>query len=221
MRVILGNDIAVRAIKEQHTNPWPDGSTFAKVAWDQIIDTTGRVHPGMFKQVEFMVKDKAKYASTDGWGFGRWVKGTQLVPYGKNALFATECTNCHKPMQGNDFVFTKPIDPREGKVITSGIDTRSKTMFTLYGNDIAAGNARTTTGHAYPAGAVLTLVTWVQKEDPHWFGANIPGPVQSVEKVTIPATGPSQPGYEVTGTAAASAKERLAFILNQRVSVLP
>ena len=55
-----------------------------------------------------MVKDHAKYASTDGWGFGRW-KTTDLVPYGKTKFFANECVSCHAPMAANDHVFTMPI----------------------------------------------------------------------------------------------------------------
>jgi hypothetical protein len=225
MRVIFGNDIAVKAIKEQHTHPWPDGATFAKAAWDQVIDSTGKVHPGAFKQIEFMVRDKEKYAGTDGWGFARWVKGTDLVPYGKTALFATECTNCHKPMRNNDFVFTLPIQPREGKVITSGIDRSDKTMFTLYGNDAAAAVAKAGAGQTYPAGAELSLVTWKQREDPHWFGANIPDQdnVLSVEKVIFRAGagGRAQPVYENTGTVSGPANERISYILGQRASVMP
>lgn len=108
MRVIFGNDIAVKAIREQHINPWPDGTIFAKVAWDQLTDMAGKTIPGAFKQVEFMIKDHKKYATTDGWGWARW-KGMQLTPYGKSALFTTECTGCHKPMRDNDFVFTTPL----------------------------------------------------------------------------------------------------------------
>lgn len=109
MRVILGNAIAVKAIQEQHVNPWPDGAIFAKVAWDQVKDSTGQIHTGEFKQVEFMIKDSKQYADTKGWGWARWWKGTQLIPYGKNKLFTTECMNCHQPMKDNDFVFTMPL----------------------------------------------------------------------------------------------------------------
>jgi len=38
-------------------------------------------------------------------------------------------------------------------------------------------------GQAYPAGAVLGLVTWRQKDDPHWFGGRIPDAPASVEFV--------------------------------------
>jgi hypothetical protein len=109
MRVIYGNDIAVKAIKDGKINPWPNGTVFAKVAWWQIKDSSGFVHTGEFKQAELMIKDSEKYASTNGWGWGRWL-GMDLKPYGKNALFTIECTNCHQPMKDNDFVFTTPLN---------------------------------------------------------------------------------------------------------------
>lgn len=109
MRVIFGNDIAVKAIKEKATSPWPDGTVFAKVAWAQLRDSLGNIRTGEFKQVEFMIKDSKKYAATEGWGWGRW-KGTDLKPYGKNKMFTLECTSCHQPMKNYDFVFTLPLN---------------------------------------------------------------------------------------------------------------
>lgn len=108
MRVIMGNDVAIKAIRENKINPWPDGSTFAKVAWKQSMDSTGMIRPGEFIQVEFMIKDDQKYKSTEGWGWARW-KGMDLKPYGKTAMFSTECINCHRPMKDNDFVFSMPL----------------------------------------------------------------------------------------------------------------
>ncbi|MBD1386707.1 heme-binding domain-containing protein [Mucilaginibacter rigui] len=107
-RVIYGNDIAVKAVKEHHINPWPNGTIFAKAAWDKLEDKDGNVTTGAFKQVEYMIKDAQKYKATKGWGFARF-KTPKLVPYGKTAMFTTECINCHKPMKNNDFVFTFPI----------------------------------------------------------------------------------------------------------------
>jgi hypothetical protein len=108
MRVILGNDIAVRAIATKQIQPWPDGAAFAKVAWQALPDAQGALHTGKFVQVEFMVKGKTQYASTAGWGFGRWL-GPDLKPYGKDAHFANECVGCHTPVRDNDFVYTMPI----------------------------------------------------------------------------------------------------------------
>jgi hypothetical protein len=109
MREILGNDVAVKAIAENKINPWPDGAAFAKVAWTQAKpDDQGVVKTGSFIQVELMIKDAKKYASTEGWGFGRW-RGTDLKPYGKDAGFQNECTGCHAPMKKNDYVYTEPF----------------------------------------------------------------------------------------------------------------
>jgi hypothetical protein len=109
MREILGNDVAIKAIAEGHINPWPNGTEFAKVAWLQSqADADGVVKTGAFVQVELMIKDATKYASTEGWGFGRW-RGTDLKPYGKDAGFQNECTGCHAPMAKNDYVYTMPI----------------------------------------------------------------------------------------------------------------
>jgi len=108
MRVILGNDVAVKAIAENHINPWPNGTAFAKVAWFQQADEKGLVRTGPFFQVEFMIRDSQKYAGTKGWGWARW-RGADLKPYGKDANFTNECVGCHNPVASADFVFTSPI----------------------------------------------------------------------------------------------------------------
>jgi hypothetical protein len=108
MRQILGNDVAVKAIAENHINPWPEGAAFAKVAWFQQVDEKGFVRPGAFFQVEFMIRDSKQYASTLGWGWARW-RGADLKPYGKDAAFTNECVGCHKPLLNTNYVFTMPI----------------------------------------------------------------------------------------------------------------
>jgi hypothetical protein len=108
MREILGNDVAIKAIAEHHINPWPDGTAFAKVAWAQQPDGKGAVQTGAFIQVELMIRDSRKYASTKGWGWGRW-RGMDLKPYGKNADFTNECIGCHEPVRQNDYVYTMPL----------------------------------------------------------------------------------------------------------------
>lgn len=108
MRIIFGNEIAVKAIQENHTNPWPDGTVFAKTAWKQEVHEDGNVSTGEFIQVEFMVKDTQKYSKTKGWGWGRW-KGNDLKPYGDHPDFDKECVECHQPMKNRDYVFTSPL----------------------------------------------------------------------------------------------------------------
>ncbi|WP_291143955.1 cytochrome P460 family protein [Flavobacterium sp. UBA7680] len=108
MRIIYGNEIAVKAIAEHQTNPWPDGAIFAKTAWKQKTEADGTISAGAFIQVEFMIKDAKKYAATKGWGWARW-KGNDLKPYGDNANFDQECISCHNPVKNNDYVFTTPL----------------------------------------------------------------------------------------------------------------
>ena len=121
-----------------------------------------------------------------------------------------------------------PYNPLAWKVITSSVNQRSATMSTLYGNDIAVQYARTNADRVYPAGSVIALVVWAQREDPHWFGARIPSRVQSVEFVTVqPAPGPS-PRYEryqgspLTRTAASDGDAtRIDYLTAQRAAVMP
>lgn len=162
LRLILANDVAQRAVAEKRTEPWPDGSAFAKLAWERLPGADGKVQAGQFKQVEFMLKDAQKFAATRGWGFSRWL-GTELKPYGKDATFVRECVGCHEPMRDNDFVFTIPVPqadvPADYHVQSTSLDLRAGAMSTLYaGKD----------------GKLLAL-TWKQRDDPHWFGGKIPG----------------------------------------------
>lgn len=108
MRIIYGNKIAVKAIAEHQTNPWPDGAIFAKTAWKQKTEADGTVSAGDFIQVEFMIKDSKKYNASKGWGWARW-KGNDLKPYGDTANFDQECISCHNPVKNNDYVFTAPL----------------------------------------------------------------------------------------------------------------
>lgn len=108
LKMILGNDVAMRAIADNRINPWPNGTAFAKVSWRQQPDENGVIQTGKFEQVAFMIKNSEKYASTAGWGWAQWM-GTELKPFGTDAGFARECVACHAPLSKNDYVFTAPI----------------------------------------------------------------------------------------------------------------
>jgi hypothetical protein len=246
-RFILGNDVAIKAMQEGNISPWPDGARFAKIAWPQELGADGLVHPGQFVQVELMVKNARDYKDTEGWGWGRW-RGLDLKPYGKDAHFVSECTSCHEPLRGNDYVYTVPITqakvsgvevvnntaaalpaarlPLGSSAITMYVDPARQTMATLYGNDAAMRAVRAR--KAYPQGAALTLVTWAQRDDPHWFGGRIPDRPQLVEWVQVAGSG-EQPGYQrfsgtgltadqVTSTDAA---QRTSFVLGLAPAQLP
>lgn len=255
-RFVLGNAIAVQAAQSGHMTPWPDGSRFAKVAWQQELGPDGLIHPGKFVQVELMLKNAQQYKSTEGWGWGRW-RGTDLKPYGKDAGFVHECTGCHAPVRGNDFVYTLPMtnaqvpgneivnnqaaglsvnlpyQPLGWNAITMYVDPNQHTMSTLFGNSaamqtVSARGGASTGAPTYSPGSVLGLVTWVQRDDPHWFGARIPSVPQSVEFVQVAAEGQTNEyrrfdgnGVTETHPTAEEIAKRMNFILGLAPAPLP
>jgi hypothetical protein len=79
-------------------------------------------------------------------------------------------------------------------------------------------------------GERLVLLTWKQKNDSNWFGARIPGKLQSVEMVNIEIDSTTRltTGYKIyvegklwSKPGDVYRKERIAFILGQLPSVIP
>jgi hypothetical protein len=116
------------------------------------------------------------------------------------------------------------------------VDPRSRSIATLYGNDaaISAVRARTDASAsgsgipAYPTGAVLALVTWAQRDDPHWFGARIPDMPLSVEFVQVSSAGEASryrhfegTGLNETHLSAGTETQRVRFMLGLPPASLP
>ncbi|RSL17208.1 cytochrome P460 [Edaphobacter aggregans] len=155
------------------------------------------------------------------------VVGLAILPFaGCTSKPATPSVNQQAALNG-----TLPYNPFQWKIITSSLNRRDSTMSTLYGNDIAVKYARSNPDHNYPTGAVLSLVTWAQRDDPHWFGAKIPASVKSVEFLTVAAS-PNQPAYtyenyqgsplrkiNLSDTSAVNA--RVDHLLSRRAAVMP
>ncbi len=105
LRAILGNDIAIKATRKGKVESWPDGSIIAKIIWKERShpNWVAAIIPKNFVKAEAMVKDSKKYASTGGWGFGKWVDG-QLKMHSEKTT--KTCFGCHSPMKANDYVYT-------------------------------------------------------------------------------------------------------------------
>jgi hypothetical protein len=236
-RFILGNDIAYQAAQSGHISPWPDGSRLAKIAWQQETAANGLILPGKFVQVELMAKDARQFKKTEGWGWGRW-RGLDLKPYGKDAQFVTECTTCHLPVRGDDSVYTLPISsahasqqekmnnraaalpaslayqPLAWQPITMYVDPGSRSMAILFGNQTASSSygKGSSSPPQYAAGSVLALVTWAQRDDPHWFGARIPDVPLSVEFIQIASRGEPATYRRFTGPGIAEDRSKASFV---------
>jgi len=109
IRAILGNDVAIKAYRDG-TFPFPDGAIIARLAWNYISsEENNKVFGGPQSfvagtptNVQFMLKDSRKYASTGGWGFVQFDDGKPV-----EAARLSGCFACHVPVKARDFVFTK------------------------------------------------------------------------------------------------------------------
>jgi len=114
------------------------------------------------------------------------------------------------------------------KVISTHINKQVGTMSTLYGNPLALQKA-IDFNEEVVAGEIFILVNWKQQPDAHWFGANIPGDLQSVEVIeTILNSDKVVINYKlyegknlVLNTTTPHQSERIRFIMDQKPSIMP
>ncbi|MBB6330748.1 hypothetical protein HNP24_001698 [Chryseobacterium sediminis] len=118
IRVIYGNDIAVKAVETENFHPWPDGSIVVKSVWKQEELPNGEIRPGKFINAQFMVKDSHQYKDTEGWGFAKF-SGDDLHPTGKTASFAKEsCIACHRQLaEKTGYLFDVPMKVNTQRLI--------------------------------------------------------------------------------------------------------
>jgi hypothetical protein len=89
--------------------PFPDGTILAKVAWKRVssaeynsaLGAPQGFVPGAVTTLQFMVKDSKRYASTGGWGFGRFINGKPVDEAQHEACFACHAAHAKE----HDFVF--------------------------------------------------------------------------------------------------------------------
>jgi len=106
---VLGNDVAIKGYRNG-TLPLPDGAIIAALHYrfvpseenNKAFGQTQSFVAGDPTNVQFMVKDSKKYASTGGWGYGHF---SQDGTPGGDALLKT-CSPCHAKAV-RDSVFTR------------------------------------------------------------------------------------------------------------------
>jgi hypothetical protein len=115
LRAQLGNDLAIKAFRDG-TLPFPEGAIIAALHWNEnSSDADNNVlaagFPGVGLEssfagsavnVQFMVKNSKKYATSGGWGFADFTNGKA----GDEALHKA-CFPCHQPAKDRDYVFTR------------------------------------------------------------------------------------------------------------------
>jgi len=123
IRAKLGNEVAIEDF-QQNRLPYRDGAIIVRLAWHQVQDQqtadalamqarslgldengiakllSGTAVAGEPLNIQVMVKDANKYASTGGW---RWEQFTNGRP---DPIMQTTCFACHAPAKATDLVFT-------------------------------------------------------------------------------------------------------------------
>jgi hypothetical protein len=107
---VLGNDVAIKAYREGKI-PFPDGTIIAALHYrhvpseenNKVFGQAQSFVPGQHTNIQFMIKDSTKYASTGGWGYGHF------TPDGKSGdeKLMNTCFPCHAKAKDRDYVFTR------------------------------------------------------------------------------------------------------------------
>jgi len=106
--VVLGNEVAIRAYRAGKI-PFPDGAIVAALHYrhtpseenNKVFGQAQSFVAGMPTNIQFMVKDSAKYAATGGWGFAFFENGKPVPEASMKSCFP-----CHAQAKATDLVFT-------------------------------------------------------------------------------------------------------------------
>ena len=110
MRLTYANDIAFKTLESGGIN-YPDGAVFAKTGINTGVDPQfeSSVVPSGIRRYQLMVKDKKKYSTTHGWGYGLF------DPDGKTfaedpVVTQNACFACHTIVENRGDVFSQPFN---------------------------------------------------------------------------------------------------------------
>lgn len=119
LAVILGNPAMIQAYEAGipgNGKPFPDGVRMAKIHWTpKEIDTfPGTTVQGALLDVDFMVKDSARFADSGGWGYAVFRYDSQSATFAPGTAQEqppqandAKCGfACHTVVKARDYVFT-------------------------------------------------------------------------------------------------------------------
>lgn len=121
LAAILGNPIMIDAFKSGipgNGKPFPDGAKMAKVHWNARVNTAepgAPTVPGTQHDVDFMLKDRKRFANSGGWGYGAFNYDAASNTFTPSTLKdkppqgqdATCGFTCHSAVKTKDYVFTE------------------------------------------------------------------------------------------------------------------
>lgn len=105
MRFTWANDLAAKTLDASGSD-YPDGSVFAKVSFKSEEDpafVSSKVPSGT-RRAQLMIRDKKKYADTDGWGYFLFDGAGKSVQTNVQA-----CAACHRLVPDRGLVFSQRV----------------------------------------------------------------------------------------------------------------
>ncbi len=140
MRITYANDIAWKALQE-HSTDYPDGAIFGKIGMmtEEDPDFTSSAVPSGAKRYQFMVRDKAKFAETKGWGYAIFTPaGEPSFSKDDQAIESRACSACHEMVPHRGYVFSQAMPLPIGEASTpTGQRPAPKNLLTFQSVDAA------------------------------------------------------------------------------------
>jgi hypothetical protein len=112
IEVIVANPVAIKAYRAGipgNGKPFPDGSKMAKIHWNAKKSAEApapTLVPDTLHDVDFMVRDSQRFASTGNWGYAEFdydAASDTFTPLGTGSNCGYEC---HTIVKAKDYVFT-------------------------------------------------------------------------------------------------------------------
>ena len=94
-----------KAMDGLRTGSYPDGAIIAEEMLEWVSTANGGANEGQRRVIGVMVKDRQRYSSTGGWGYGSFDDGSRT-----DKLDATKreaCHQCHVARKDQGYVFTE------------------------------------------------------------------------------------------------------------------
>lgn len=92
-----------KGLEGYRTRQFPEGSVIA-FDWLEMTDKDGAFVEGPRRQVDVMVKDSKRFASTGGWGFQRFAKDSKTER--ASSPSPEQCFTCHQNLQKDGLVLS-------------------------------------------------------------------------------------------------------------------
>lgn len=96
------------AMKGLRTGTYADGAIIAEEMLEFRVGDKGGGGERQRVLTAVMVKDRRRYAATDGWGYGNFDEGSKVNTL--DAKAQQTCHQCHVARKDNGYVFTQYVD---------------------------------------------------------------------------------------------------------------